>query len=330
VHHLEELIGVQIQFAEDTVGPIAKSMANNLQRGQILLLENTRFHEGETKGDESFATQLSLLGNHYINDAFGTAHRSHASTAVIAKFFRDEEKEFGLLMQAEIENAEKVISNPKKPFVAILGGAKVSDKIQLIENLLTIADHIIIGGAMAYTFIKARGGHIGNSLCENEFLDLARQLEKKAKEKDVKIHIPVDSIIANEFSETAEFKICNSNEIPEGWMGLDIGPQSIQDFKQTLIDTGTIIWNGPLGVFEMEKFSKGTYEIAAAVAFGTDNGAFSLVGGGDSVSAINNSGLNNKISFVSTGGGAMLEFLEGKELPGIVAIKPKSIQPLDQ
>ena len=321
VKHLSELLGTEVQFANDCIGQEAIDKAAALKPGQVLLLENLRFYRQEEKGDEAFAEKLSKLGDVYVNDAFGTAHRAHASTAVIAKFFPANKKMFGLLMESEVESAEKVLHQAQKPFVAIIGGAKVSDKILIIENLLEQATDIIIGGGMAYTFFKAEGGKIGSSLCEEDRLDTARELLEKAASKGVCIHLPADSIIANKFANDAETSGALSNDIPEGWMGLDIGQMAIDTFTKVIHNSKTILWNGPMGVFEMEKFQRGTKCIAAAVAEATQKGSFSLVGGGDSVAAVNQFGYTDKVSYVSTGGGAMLEYFEGKELPGIAAIK---------
>src|SRR3954447_26508611 len=322
VKHLTELLGgIEVQFANDCIGQEAIDKAAALKPGQVLLLENLRFYKQEEKGDEGFAEKLSKLGDVYVNDAFGTAHRAHASTAVIAKFFPGDKKMFGLLMEGEVASAEKVLHKSEKPFVAIIGGAKVSDKILIIENLLERATDIIIGGGMAYTFFKAEGGKIGSSLCEDERLDTARELLEKAASKGVCIHLPADSIIADKFAADAETSGALSNDIPEGWMGLDIGQMAIDTFAKVIHNSKTILWNGPMGVFEMEKFQRGTKCIAKAVAEATQKGAFSLVGGGDSVSAVNQFGYSDKVSYVSTGGGAMLEYFEGKELPGIAAIK---------
>jgi phosphoglycerate kinase len=315
------LNGTEVKFAEDSIGEKAESAAKDLKEGEVLLLENLRFHKEEEKGDEKFAEQLSKLGDVYVNDAFGTAHRAHASTAIIAKYFDKDSRMFGLLMDSEVANAEKVLKKAEKPFVAIIGGAKVSDKILIIENLLDNATDIIIGGGMAYTFVKATGGEIGKSLFEEDRLDTAKDLMKKAEEKGVCIHLPSDSVIANEFSADAEIAVSPSNRIPEGWMGLDIGENACKQFSNIIRQSKTILWNGPMGVFEMEKFQHGTKSIATAVAEATQDGAFSLVGGGDSVAAVNQFGFTDKVSFVSTGGGAMLEFFEGKELPGIAAVK---------
>lgn len=320
--HLKELLpGTEVLFADDCIGDDAKQKSKDLEPGEVLLLENLRFHKEEEKGDEAFAKKLSELGDVYVNDAFGTAHRAHASTAVIAQFFPAGKKMFGLLMNAEITNADKVLNNSAKPFTAILGGAKVSDKIEIIENLLKKANNIIIGGGMAYTFLKAQGKEIGNSLCENDKLDLANELLSKAKEKNVHILLPVDSVIADKFSEEAETKMVDNDHIEKGWMGLDIGSESIKKFSETIMESKTILWNGPMGVFEIKKFQKGTKGIAEAIASATEKGAYSLVGGGDSVAAVNEFNLADKVSYVSTGGGALLEYFEGKELPGIKAIR---------
>jgi phosphoglycerate kinase len=322
VKHLSDLLGGKaILFANDCIGEEAVNKAANLKPGEVLLLENLRFYKQEEKGDEAFAEKLSKLGDVYVNDAFGTAHRAHASTAVIAKFFSPENKMFGLVMEGEVNSAEKVLHSAEKPFTAIIGGAKVSDKILIIENLLERATDIIIGGGMAYTFFKACDGHIGNSLCEVDRLDTARELLEKADKKGVCIHLPSDSIIADKFAEDADVSSSLSNTIPDGWMGLDIGAMATDMFTKVIHNSKTILWNGPMGVFEMEKFQHGTKAIAQAVAEATANGAFSLVGGGDSVAAVNKFGYAEKVSYVSTGGGAMLEYFEGKELPGIAALK---------
>ncbi len=323
VEHLHELLGGdhKVFFADDCVGSQAGMTANMLQAGEVLLLENLRFHKEEEKGDKDFAKKLSALGDVYVNDAFGTAHRAHASTAIVAEFFPEENRMFGMLMNAEVENAEKLLQNPTKPFVAIIGGAKVSDKIMIIENLLEVATDIIIGGGMAYTFMKARGGSIGNSLCEDDRLDTALEVLEKAKAKNVSIHLPETSVIADKFANDAETKESPSDAIPDGWMGLDIGGKAIGIFSEIISKSKTILWNGPMGVFEMESFQKGTKSIAEAVADATDKGAYSLIGGGDSVAAIHKFDLANRVSFVSTGGGALLEYFEGKELPGIKAVK---------
>lgn len=323
VKHLHELLGgnTKVFFADDCIGEQAKLTSGMLKPGEVLLLENLRFYKEEEKGDQSFAEKLGKLGDVYVNDAFGTAHRAHASTAVIAQFFAPGKKMFGLLMEKEVNSAEKVLHDSKKPFLAIIGGAKVSDKILIIENLLERATDIIIGGGMAYTFYKAKGGHIGNSLCENERLDAAVALLKKAAIKGVNIHLPVDSVIADKFDAQANVSDAPSNNIPDGWMGLDIGPEACSNFTKVILQAKTILWNGPMGVFEMEKFQQGTKTIAMSVAEATQNGAFSLVGGGDSVAAVNKFNLANKVSYVSTGGGALLEYFEGKILPGIAAIR---------
>ena len=322
VPHLQKLVGDQneVFFASDCIGEPAEKAVDLLETGDVLLLENLRFHKEEEKGDAGFAEQLSKLGDVYVNDAFGTAHRAHASTAIIADYFSKEEKMFGMLMEGEVKSAEKVILQSEKPFTAIIGGAKVSDKILIIENLLEKATDIIIGGGMAYTFWKAQGKEIGNSLCEEDRLPLAAELLKKAAAKGVNIHLPVDSTIADKFAADANTQNCESHAIPAGWMGLDIGTQARADFSEVILSSKTILWNGPMGVFEMEKFQAGTKAIAVAVAEATQKGAFSLVGGGDSVAAVNQFGFNDKVSYVSTGGGAMLEFFEGKVLPGIAAI----------
>ena len=315
------LQGATVLFANDCIGKEAVQMSASLQPGEILLLENLRFYKEEEKGDKGFAEKLSKLGDVYVNDAFGTAHRAHASTAVIAQFFPQGKKMFGLLMESEVANAEKVLHKAEKPFVAIIGGAKVSDKILILENLLEKATDIIIGGGMAYTFIKAMGGKIGNSLCEEERIQTAKEILKKADEKDVNIHLPSDSIIADKFDANAQTSDAPSNHIPDGWMGLDIGPNACEQFSNVIIHSKTILWNGPMGVFEMHNFQHGTKCVAKAVADATAKGAFSLVGGGDSVAAVNQFGYADKVSYVSTGGGAMLEYFEGKTLPGIAAIQ---------
>jgi phosphoglycerate kinase len=323
VKHLHELLGGQTKvfFAEDCIGSQAGMTANMLRAGEVLLLENLRFHKEEEAGDEAFAKKLSMLGDVYVNDAFGTAHRAHASTAVIAKNFTTENRMFGLLMEAEVNSAEKVIHQTEKPFTAIIGGAKVSDKILIIENLLDRATDIIIGGGMAYTFLKARGGNIGASLCEDDRVQTALDILEKAKQKNVSIHLPETSTIADKFAADANTKDCPSDQIPDGWMGLDIGGKAIGIFSEVIGKSKTILWNGPMGVFEMEKFQNGTKQIALAVAEATSKGAFSLVGGGDSVAAVNKFDLADKVSYVSTGGGALLEYFEGKVLPGIEAVK---------
>ncbi|MGN6354788.1 MAG: phosphoglycerate kinase [Parafilimonas sp.] len=320
VKHLSDLLGKEVQFANDCIGEEAVQKAKALKPGEVLLLENLRFHKEEEKGDEAFAEKLSKLGNVYVNDAFGTAHRAHASTAVIAKFFPKDKRMFGLLMESEVASAQKVLHSAEKPFVAIIGGAKVSDKILILENLLEKATDIIIGGGMAYTFFKAEGGKIGASLCEEDRLDTAKEIMAKAAEKNACIHLPSDSIIADKFANDADISSSVSTDIPDGWMGLDIGSMACDMFTKVILKAKTILWNGPMGVFEMECFQHGTKTIAEAVAKATENGAFSLVGGGDSVAAVNEFGFADKVSYVSTGGGAMLEFFEGKTLPGIAAI----------
>ncbi len=322
VYHLITLLdGVTVKFASDCVGPVAEKAAADLQMGEVLLLENLRFHKAEEKGDPAFAEQLAKLGNVYVNDAFGTAHRAHASTAVIAQYFDPSNRMFGYLMEAEVSNAEKVLNNAEAPFTAILGGAKVSDKILIIETLMERANNIIIGGGMAYTFLKAQGKEIGNSLVENDKLDLANELLEKAKINNVNFLLPLDSIAADKFAADAATQLVSNDNIPAGWMGLDIGPKSVELFSKTIMASKTILWNGPMGVFEMEAFQGGTKGVAEAIVAATANGAFSLVGGGDSVAAVNQFGFADKVSYVSTGGGAMLEFFEGKVLPGIAAIQ---------
>lgn len=319
VPHLSEVIGVEVQFADDCTGDQAVKKAADLQNGQVLLLENLRFYKEEEKGDEAFAEKLARLGDIYVNDAFGTAHRAHASTAVIAKFFPGS-KYFGYLMAAELQNAERVLNNPERPFTAIMGGAKVSDKILLIERLLDKVDNLLIGGGMAYTFAKARGGDIGKSLVEEDKLDLANSLVEKAKSKGVDLLLPHDSIIADAFSADANVDVADNYDISEGWMGLDIGPDTVSKFMDVIASSKTILWNGPMGVFEMEKFENGTKAVAEAVVEATRNGAFSLIGGGDSAAAVSKFGFEDQVSYVSTGGGALLEYMEGKELPGVKAI----------
>ena len=321
VKHISELLGTPVQFASDCISDAAFAASVALQPGQVLLLENLRFYKEEEKGDAAFAEKLSKHGDVYVNDAFGTAHRAHASTTIVANYFDATHKMFGYLMAAEIKNADKVILETQRPFTAILGGAKVSDKILIIENLIEKADNIIIGGGMAYTFFKAQGGHIGSSLVEDERLDTAKEVLVKAAAKGCKILLPVDSIVADKFAPDAESKGADSNNVPDGWMGLDIGTKAIADFREVILKSKTILWNGPMGVFEMEKFQAGTIAIAKAVAEATKNGAFSLVGGGDSVAAVHQFGLADQVSYVSTGGGALLEYFEGKELPGIKAIR---------
>ena len=314
-----EILGVEVQFAEDCIGEKAQNAAKNLKAGEVLLLENLRFHAEEEAGDVDFAKELASLGDIYVNDAFGTAHRAHASTTIIAQFFPTE-KCFGTLLAKEIESLNKVLKSSEKPVTAILGGSKVSSKITVIENILDKVDHMIIGGGMTFTFIKAQGGKIGESICEDDKQELALEILKLAKEKGVQVHIPVDVVAADDFSNTANTKVVDVTEIPDGWQGLDAGPKSLEQFKKVILESKTILWNGPLGVFEMETFSKGTIALGDYIAEATKNGAFSLVGGGDSVAAVKQFGFEDKMSYVSTGGGAMLEMLEGKVLPGIAAI----------
>ena len=315
----ENLLGVKVQFANDCIGAEAVSKASALKPGEVLILENLRFYKEEEKGDKSFAEKLSKLGDVYVNDAFGTAHRAHASTSMIAQYFK--EKCAGYVMAAELDNAKRVLENAEKPFTAIMGGAKISDKILIIEKLLDKIDHLIIGGGMSYTFFKAMGGQIGNSMVEEDKLELAKELIQKAKGKNVEIHLPMDSIIADKFDAAANTDVSSNLNIRDGWMGLDIGEESIKEISEVIKNSKTILWNGPMGVFEMEKFEAGTKHVANAIADATSKGAFSLIGGGDSVSAINKYDLADKVSYVSTGGGAMLEYMEGRELPGIKAIR---------
>lgn len=315
----EKLLGVPVKFASDCISDEAFQLSASLQPGEVLLLENLRFYKEEEKGDEGFAQKLSKHGDIYVNDAFGTAHRAHASTTIVAKFFKD--KCAGYVMAAELENARRVMDNAERPFTAIMGGAKISDKILIIEQLLQRVDHLIIGGGMAYTFFKALGGKVGNSLVEEDKLDLARDLIQKAKSKGVELHLPIDSIIADQFNAAANTDIASNNAIPDGWMGLDIGPQAARVFSNVIEQSKTILWNGPMGVFEMEKFAGGTRAIAEAVVRATQAGAFSLIGGGDSAAAVNQFGYADKVSYVSTGGGALLEYFEGKTLPGVKALE---------
>lgn len=321
VQPLSVLLAKPVQFVNDCIGDVAVNAAKNLKAGEILLVENLRFHPEEEKGDELFAQELAKLGDVYVNDAFGTAHRAHASTTIIAKYFDAAHKMFGFLMAAEVAAGTKVLHHHEKPFTAIIGGAKVTDKIMILERLLEKADNIIIGGGMAYTFFKAMGGNIGSSLCEADKLDTAKELLEKAKAKGVQILLPVDSILADKFDNAAQIQSGDSNNIPDCWMGLDIGEKAIQQFTDVIAASKTILWNGPMGVFEMENFSKGTITIAKAIAAATKSGAYSLVGGGDSVAAVNKFHLADEVSYVSTGGGAMLEFFEGKVLPGVAAIE---------
>ncbi|MFV0571517.1 MAG: phosphoglycerate kinase [Xanthomarina gelatinilytica] len=319
VDTVEEILGVEVKFASNCVGEEATNAAKNLESGQILLLENLRFHKEEEAGDEAFAKELASLGDIYVNDAFGTAHRAHASTTIIAQFF-PEKKCFGYLLEQEIKSIDKVMKTGKKPVCAVLGGAKVSSKITIIDNILDKIDHLIIGGGMTFTFIKAQGGKVGNSLVEDDKMTLANDILEKAKAKNVQVHLPVDAIIADAFSNDAHTNTCEINNIPEGWMGLDVGPHTEALFSKVISESKTILWNGPLGVFEMPNFAKGTIALGHAIADATKNGAFSLVGGGDSVAAVKQFGFEDKVSYVSTGGGAMLESLEGKTMPGIAAI----------
>jgi phosphoglycerate kinase len=319
VESVSETIGVQVKFIDDCIGDKVENAVAELEAGEILLLENLRFYDEEKKGDIGFAEKLSKLGDVYVNDAFGTAHRAHASTTIIAQFFK-EKKYFGLLLAKEIESIDKVLNNSKKPVLAILGGAKVSSKITVIENILEKVDHLIIGGGMTFTFVKAQGGSIGDSICEDDKMELALEILKQAKAKNVAVHIPVDVIVADDFSNTANTKVLDVTKIPDGWQGLDAGPKSIAIFDEVVNKCKTILWNGPLGVFEIESFANGTIALGHSIDNATKKGAFSLVGGGDSVAAVKQFGFADKVSYVSTGGGAMLEMLEGKTLPGIEAI----------
>jgi len=319
VKRLSEVFGTTVKFAPDCIGDEAVSLAASLKSGEILLLENLRFYKEEEKGDVEFAKKLARYGNVWVNDAFGTAHRAHASTAVMGQFFAD--KVSGTVMQAELDNAEKVLGNPDRPFTAIMGGAKISDKILVIEKLLDKVDNLIIGGGMSYTFTKAFGGNIGKSICELDKLDLAKELVAKAEKKGVKIYLPIDSVIADGFKNDANRQTVNAKEIPDGWEGLDIGPKSVELFSKIVSESKTVMWNGPMGVFEFPNFAVGTESIAKAVVAATKKGGFSLIGGGDSASAINNLGFGDDVSYVSTGGGALLEYMEGKELPGVTALR---------
>ncbi|MGB0932874.1 MAG: phosphoglycerate kinase [Lishizhenia sp.] len=319
VNHLSKLLNREVQFAADCIGEKTEEIVKELKEGDVCLIENLRFYKEETAGDLAFAEKLSRLGDVYVNDAFGTAHRAHASTAVIAQFFKDK-KCFGKLLQAEIESVEKVLNSKEKPVTAIVGGAKVSSKITIIERLLDKVDNLIIGGGMAYTFVKAEGGEVGNSLIEDDYLETAKKIITQAKAKNVKLCIPTDTIIADDFNNEANKKTVEISKIPSGWMGLDIAEESSSAFSDVITNSKIILWNGPMGVFEMENFQKGTVNVANAIVEATKNGAFSLVGGGDSVAAVNKFNLADKVSYVSTGGGAMLEYLEGKELPGIKAM----------
>jgi phosphoglycerate kinase len=320
IGRIEELLGKPVKFSADCIGSAALSMSSSLKPGEVLLLENVRFYKQETAGTESFAEELAKHGDVYVNDAFGTAHRAHASTTVVANFFPND-KMFGFLLEAEINNVDRVLNSTEKPLTAIVGGAKVSSKITIIERLLETVDHLIVGGGMAYTFVKAQGGEVGNSLVENDFLDTAREIIEKAKTKGVNLYIPTDTIVADKFDNNASTQLVAIGQIPAGWMGLDVGPETIKACAAIIEDSKLILWNGPMGVFEMSNFQKGTQEVAHAIVRATEKGAFSLIGGGDSVAAINLFKLADKVSYVSTGGGAMLEYLEGIELPGIKAIR---------
>ena len=320
VGHLSDLIGVRVKFAEDCVGEKATAAADSLKMGEVLLLENLRFHKQEEAGDVAFSKQLAQLGDIYVNDAFGTAHRAHASTTIVADFFPND-KLFGYLLAEEIESVDKVLKNSKKPVTAVMGGAKVSSKISIITNLIDRVDHIIIGGGMSFTFAKALGGTVGKSLIEDDYLEMAKKILKDAEAKGVKIHLPADTVAADAFDNRANTQVCDTMAIPDGWMGLDIGPKTEKEYHAVLMASKTILWNGPMGVFEMESFQQGTRSVALSIAEATRNGAFSLVGGGDSVAAINKFELSDQVSYVSTGGGALLEYMEGTELPGIKAIR---------
>ncbi|MCK7589506.1 phosphoglycerate kinase [Subsaxibacter sp. CAU 1640] len=322
VDKVKDVMGAEVNFVSDCIGKEATEAAENLKPGEILLLENLRFHKEEEVGDTEFAKELSKLGDIYVNDAFGTAHRAHASTTIVAQFFPDK-KCFGALLAQEIESIDKVMKTGEKPVLAVLGGAKVSSKITIIENILDKVDHLIIGGGMTFTFVKAQGGTVGDSICEDDKLDLALDILKQAKEKNVQVHLPVDVVAADAFDNNANTQIVDVYHIPDGWQGLDAGPKSLKLFHGVVLKSKTILWNGPLGVFEMENFAKGTIELGNSIAEATKNGAFSLVGGGDSVAAVKQFGFEDKVSYVSTGGGAMLESLEGQVLPGIAAILEK-------
>ncbi len=321
VNHLSELLdGATVKIAPDCIGEEVKKMANNVQPGEVLILENLRFYKEETKGDEAFAAKLAENGDCWVNDAFGTAHRAHASTAVIAKFFPND-KMFGYLIESEVESLDKVIKAPKRPLTAIMGGAKVSSKITIIENLLDQVDNLILGGGMTFTFVKASGGKVGNSICEDDFLETAKNIQKLAAEKGVKLIIATDVLAADDFSQDANTQIVPAGEIPDGWEGLDAGPKSIEKFIEVIENSGTILWNGPVGVFEIEKFAGGSRAIGEAIVAATKKGTFSLVGGGDSVALVNQFGFADGVSYISTAGGALLEYLEGKTLPGIAAVR---------
>ena len=321
VNHLSELLGgATVKIAPDCIGDEVKAMAENVKPGEVLILENLRFYKEETAGDEEFAAKLAENGDCWVNDAFGTAHRAHASTAVIAKFFPND-KMFGYLIESEVKSLDKVVKEPQRPLTAIMGGAKVSSKITIIENLLDKVDNLILGGGMKFTFVKAHGGKVGSSICEDDFLETALNIEKLAKEKGVNLYMASDVVAADAFSNDANTKILPIGEIPDGWMGLDAGPDAIEDFKKVIEKSGTILWNGPIGVFEMEAFAEGTRAVGEAVVDATKNGAFSLVGGGDSVAAVNQLGFADGVSYISTAGGALLEYLEGKTLPGVAAVR---------
>jgi len=316
---LTSIFQTQVKFSSNCVGQEAENLAGELQNGEILLLENLRFHDEEKAGDEGFSRQLAKLGDIYVNDAFGTAHRAHASTTIVAKYF--DEKVFGYIMKSELDNAKKVLEDAEKPFTAIMGGAKISDKILMIEKLLEKVDNLIIGGGMSYTFFKALGGDIGSSLLEQDKLDLAKSLIDKAEDLGVNLLLPADSVIADAFVNEANTEIADNYHIKDGWMGLDLGPKAIESFSEVIGNSKTILWNGPMGVFEMSNFSNGTSKIAEAVVSATENGGFSLIGGGDSAAAINSLGYGDRVSYVSTGGGALLEYMEGKVLPGVAALE---------
>lgn len=319
VSYLSKMFGKEVKFATDCIGAEAEKLSSSLKAGEILLLENLRFYSEEEKGDAAFAKKLAVHGDVWVNDAFGTAHRAHASTAVIGQYFTD--KVCGYVMQAELDNANKLLKGGEKPRTAVMGGSKISDKILVIENLLDTVDNLIIGGGMSYTFAKADGGNIGKSICEHDKLDLARSIVAKAKAKGVNIYFPIDNIIADDFSNDANRQTVKRGEIPEGWEGLDIGPETIKLFSEIVEKSKTILWNGPMGVFEFPNFANGTVAIAKAVKSATNKGGYSLIGGGDSASAINNLGFGNDVSYVSTGGGALLEYFEGKTLPGVAALE---------
>ncbi len=319
VDNLSQKLNVRLEFADDCIGEGAFESSSNLKPGRVLLLNNLRFYKEETEGDGAFAEKLSQHGDVYVNDAFGTAHRAHASTTIVAKYFQD--RICGYVMQAELDNAKKVLDNAERPFTAIMGGAKISDKILIVEKFLDKVDNLIIGGGMSYTFFKALGGNIGNSLVESDKLDLTKELIQKAREKDVDLQLPIDSVVADEFNNEANFKVCNNHQIDDGWAGLDIGPQASVVFASLIKESKTILWNGPMGVFEMSNFAKGTNTIAEAVVEATKTGAFSLIGGGDSAAAVNSLGYGDQVSYVSTGGGALLEYMEGKTLPGVAALE---------